>query len=58
MEKNFVLVKINASYCNYLIKFDERVPYNEDKKGLRPFVGIIFSIDDFSYFAQLTSPKK
>ena len=28
-----------------------------DKKSSRPFVGIIFSIMDFTYYAPLTSPK-
>lgn len=28
-----------------------------DKKSSRPFVGIIFSIMDFKYYAPLTSPK-
>lgn len=33
------LVKINSEYCDYLRRFDKRVPYNFDKKINRPFVG-------------------
>lgn len=57
MVDNFVLVKVDADYCNYLRKFDERVSYNNGQKELRPFIGILFKINEYEYFAPLTSPK-
>jgi protein AbiQ len=51
------LVKIDSKYCDYLRKFDEKVPYNKNEKELRPFVGILFKIKEYDYFAPLTSPK-
>jgi len=57
MENGFKIVRVNPEYCNYLIKFDNRVSYNEGAKELRPFVGILFVIDSCEYFAPLASPK-
>ena len=54
---NFILVKINSDYCDYLRKYDVKVPYNKGSKELRPFVGVLFNIDDIKYFAPLSSPK-
>ena len=56
--ENFILVKVHSKYCDYLRKFDNRVPYNKDKKELRPFIGIIFAINNCEYFVPLSSPKK
>lgn len=55
--RNLILVKIDSEYCDYLRKYDNRVPYNAGTKELRPFVGILFSIDNYEYFAPLSSPK-
>ena len=52
------LVKINSEYCDYLRRFDKRVPYNFDKKINRPFVGILFKVGNCKYFAPLSSPKE
>ncbi len=51
------LALINKDYCDYLRKFDNRVPYNHNNKKLRPFVGILFSVNELLYFAPLSSPK-
>ena len=32
MNTNLKLAKIDTNYCNYLRKFDNKVPYNYDKK--------------------------
>ena len=53
----FSFYTIDTSYCNFLRQFDAKVPHTLDKKSSRPFVGIIFSIMDFKYYAPLTSPK-
>ncbi len=52
-----ILVKIDSEYCDYLRTYDKRVPYNFDRKEIRPFIGILFEVNDFKYFAPLTSPK-
>lgn len=57
MINNLIIVQINYDYCDYLREFDNRVSYNKDKKELRPFVGILFKINDCEYFAPLSSPK-
>lgn len=57
MIQNFRIVRVNSDYCDYLRKFDNKVAYNKNDKQLRPFVGILFEIDTFEYFAPLSSPK-
>ncbi len=57
METKLKLVKINSEYCNYLRQFDEKVSYNSGNKELRPFIGILFTIENLEYFAPLSSPK-
>jgi len=54
---NLKLVRIDSTYCDYLRAFDNKVAYNKDKKELRPFVGVLFTIKDCEYFAPLASPK-
>lgn len=51
-------VKVDAEYCDYLRKFDGKVTYNKNSKELRPFIGILFTIYKYEYFAPLSSPKK
>ena len=58
MYKYFKIVKIDSDYCNYLRKFDEKVIYNAGIKELRPFIGVLFTIDKKEYFAPLSSPKE
>lgn len=54
---NLKVVKIHSEYCNYLRQFDNKIPYNNFDKELRPFVGILFEVGEYKYFAPLTSPK-
>ena len=56
--KSFNIVQVDYKYCDFLRKFDERVPYNYGKKELRPFIGILFDVGEMEYFAPLSSPKK
>ncbi len=58
MYRNFKIVKIDAKYCNYLRNFDKKVSYNAGIKKLRPFIGVLFKINDIEYFAPLSSPKE
>ena len=57
MTNELQLVQLDYKYCNYLRKFDEKVPYNFDNKVTRPFVGVLFEINKCKYFAPLSSPK-
>ena len=54
---NLKIVRIDSNYCDFLRKYDNRVIYNKNDKELRPFIGILFTIDDYEYFAPLSSPK-
>lgn len=54
---NLKLVRVDSNYCDYLRQFDNKVSYNKNEKELRPFVGILFTIKSFEYFAPLSSPK-
>ncbi|MCM1053523.1 MAG: type III toxin-antitoxin system ToxN/AbiQ family toxin [Ruminococcus sp.] len=58
MKNSLVLVKLDKDYCNYLRQFDYRVPYNFNDKVKRPFIGVLFKVNNFMYFAPLSSPKK
>lgn len=57
MIKKIRIVKVNSNYCDFLRKYDKRVPYNAGEKELRPFIGILFEIENCQYFAPLSSPK-
>jgi len=49
---------VNTAYINYLRhKADRNVLTNELDGRLRPYVGIIFTINSFNYFVPLSSPK-
>ncbi len=54
---NLRIVRVDSNYCDYLRQFDSRVPYNNENKELRPFVGILFNVNECEYFAPLSSPK-
>lgn len=53
----FSFYTVKTDYCDFLRKADPRVPHTMDHKSTRPFVGIVFIINDFHYYAPLTSPK-
>ncbi len=55
---HFSFYLIDADYCNYLRETDPCVPYNMDHKATRPFIGIVFTVNGFHYYAPLSSPKK
>lgn len=42
---NLKIVKVDTDYCEYLRKFDNKVAYNKFEKELRPFIGILFTIN-------------
>ena len=55
MENELKLVTIDIDYCNYLRKYDKRVPFNFDEKKRRPFIGVLFEVNRCLYFAPLSS---
>lgn len=57
IKNKLTLVRLDSEYCNYLRQYDSKVPYNYNEKELRPFIGILFTIDKMMYFAPLSSPK-
>ena len=57
MSNRLKIVKVDSKYCDYLRKYDDKVCYNAGSKELRPFIGILFTIDNCQYFAPLSSPK-
>ncbi len=44
---SLIVITVNSDYCDYLRKFDDRVTYNCYDKELRPFVGILFTINNY-----------
>ena len=54
---NFSFYMVDASYCDHLRKSDPCVPYTMDQKSIRPFIGIVFTVNNVHYYAPLTSPK-
>lgn len=57
MNKKFKIVKVDYEYCDYLRQFDNKISYNAGFKELRPYIGVLFIIDNIEYFAPLSSPK-
>lgn len=53
------IVNIEPHYLEFLYSIDARVPkeHKETGRRLRPFVGVVFSVDKVLYFAPLSSPK-
>lgn len=46
---------LDEKYIDYLRQSDKRVPYN--KNQTRPYVGVVYNYNNFTYFAPLSSPK-
>ena len=57
MYRKLKIVKVDSKYCNYLRKYDSKIPYNAGIKELRPFIGVLFKVNKLEYFAPLSSPK-
>ena len=53
--KTLKIYYIDTNYINYLRKFDNRVAYNKTKT--RPYVGVVYTFNNQTYFAPLSSPK-
>ena len=46
---------IDNDYIDYLRKFDSKVFYNKNRK--RPYIGVVYKYNNYTYFAPLASPK-
>ena len=57
MYRNLKIVRVDSLYCDFLRTHDSKVSYNAGSKVLRLFIGVLFKINDFEYFAPLSSPK-
>lgn len=57
MYQSFKIVKVNSKYCDYLRKYDNKVSYNAVLKDLRPFIGVLFKVNNMEYFIPLSSLK-
>lgn len=44
MYKKLKIVKVDSKYCNYLRKYDSKIPYNAGIKELRPFIGVYLKL--------------
>ena len=57
--KRLRLYTIDADYLKYLFDVDKRVMYWEGStyKSDRKYIGVVLKINDFEYFAPLSSPK-
>ena len=53
--KNLKIYYIDEGYINYLRQFDKNVAYN--KNSTRPYIGIVYTYNNYNYFAPLSSPK-
>ncbi len=53
--KTLKIYYIDNNYINYLRKFDKKVAYN--KRKARPYVGVVYTFNNQTYFAPLSSPK-
>ena len=49
------LYTVDDDYIGFLRQKEEKVMYN--KSHSRPYVGVVFTINEFNYFVPLTSPK-
>lgn len=57
-EKEMDIVQIKTEFINYLRQFDNRVCFNKEWSHTRPYVGVLFKVKGFLYFAPLTSSGK
>ena len=53
--KTLKIYYIDNKYIDYLRKFDKKVAYNKSKS--RPYIGVVYTFNNQTYFAPLSSPK-
>ena len=55
---NLKIYEVDSQYVVYLSAYQEHIFYSEGAKSSRKYIGIIFEINNFKYFAPLSSFKK
>lgn len=58
MKAKVKIVTVNSDYCNFLRQYEPLIPFNYNEKENRPYVGVLFKVNDCNYFAPLSSPKE
>ena len=55
-----ILIRIDEEYISYLRKYDSKVQINSSAlhKDNKPFVGVLFEINNLKYFVPISSNKK
>ena len=48
---------VNTDYVNYLRKHEPRIWVNKENGRLRPYVGVVLTVNGNKYYAALSSPK-
>lgn len=52
------ICKADIEYCNYLHYYESKIPFVENEKENRPFIGTLLCVNGKNFFAPLTSPKQ
>lgn len=60
LREKFKIIKIKPDYIEYLRKFDSKVQFNKEElnKQNKPFIGVLFSINDKKYYVPISSADK
>jgi protein AbiQ len=54
---NLQMYRVKTEYIHYLKKFQDHIWDNKENGRLRPYIGIVIQIEDYNYFAPLSSSK-
>jgi len=59
-KNNLKFIKIDPNYIKFLLQFDNKVQYNDNKlkKDNKPFLGVLFTINNYDYYVPLSSANK
>lgn len=52
------IVYVDQAYTDYLRQYDNRVSSNIAHTYVRPYIGVLFTVNDLDYFAPLTTSGK
>lgn len=56
-KERFKIIRVEPNYIKYLRKYDNKVQMNDEllKKDTKPFIGIVFNINNCDYFVPISS---
>ena len=59
-KNNFEFIRVKSDYINFLLNYDDKIQYNDTLLGKdnKPFLGILFSINNQDYYVPLSSANK